>query len=61
MKKRVMGFLLVCLLAFSLAGCGADKPEVVVDQFLSAVKEGDYEKAGDYDILYREKDDTILP
>ena len=48
MKKRVMGFLLVCLLAFSLAGCGADKPEVVVDQFLSAVKEGDYDKAGEY-------------
>ena len=48
MKKRMMGFLMFGLLAIFLAGCGADKPDVVVDSFLSAVKEGDFDKAGSF-------------
>ena len=48
MKKRMLGFLMFGLLAIFLAGCGADKPDVVVDSFLSAVKEGDFDKAGSF-------------
>lgn len=48
MKKRMLGFLMFGLLAIFLAGCGADKPDVVVDNFLSAVKEGDFDKAGSF-------------
>ncbi len=48
MKKRTLGFLMFGLLAIFLAGCGADKPDVVVDNFLSSVKEGDFDKSGSF-------------
>ncbi|TWT25284.1 hypothetical protein [Planomicrobium sp. CPCC 101110] len=47
MKKKIFTSLLFsCLSLFLLAGCGSQNPSTTVEDFLTAIKKNDFEKAG---------------
>lgn len=49
MKKKIFSALLLSGLSLVLlAGCGAEKPDTAVEDFLNAIQENDYEKAGTF-------------
>lgn len=49
MKVKFLGIILLCgLLLTLLTGCGTEKPDSTVEDFLNAVQKNDFEKAGTF-------------
>lgn len=47
-KKSFGGIIVLLMAAVFLAGCGSQKPEAVVNDFLKSFQKGDFEKAATY-------------